>query len=204
MELSEIHKDVLGELINIGIGRAAGLLNQMTQAHVSLEVPEIELLTVAEFQTHPLVSETGRLSSVMLAFQGPFSGSAALVFPKDSAVKLVDMLTGAKGRYFDMDSLRVGALQEVGNIVLNGVMGSISNVLDTHISYMPPEYYEETLGAILEQNKESDSVLFIRARFGVRERFIEGDIIIIFRMGSLEQLLKALDSILPTELATGA
>ncbi len=51
------------------------------------------------------------------------------------------MLAG-DGEQLDMDALRAGTFCEVGNIVLNGVMGSISNMLNFDFDYSVPEYLE--------------------------------------------------------------
>jgi chemotaxis protein CheC len=43
MELTVTHKDALTELINIGYGRAAGALSELTGYRVSLEVPQVAM-----------------------------------------------------------------------------------------------------------------------------------------------------------------
>ncbi len=45
MELTAAQLDALKELINIGIGRAAGMLNDMVNSHVSLQVPQVRILS---------------------------------------------------------------------------------------------------------------------------------------------------------------
>ncbi|MFP5259477.1 MAG: chemotaxis protein CheC, partial [Acidobacteriota bacterium] len=45
MSLSSLQLDILQELINIGVGRAAGMLNQMVNTHIQLQVPVLRVLT---------------------------------------------------------------------------------------------------------------------------------------------------------------
>jgi chemotaxis protein CheY-P-specific phosphatase CheC len=48
MKTSPEQLDALRELINIGIGRAAGVLNEMLSAHIQLYVPDVEILSAEE------------------------------------------------------------------------------------------------------------------------------------------------------------
>ncbi len=48
MNISANQIDALKELVNIGIGRAAGVLNQMVSAHIKLQVPRIQIITLRD------------------------------------------------------------------------------------------------------------------------------------------------------------
>jgi chemotaxis protein CheC len=45
MDLTADQIDALKELINIGIGRAAGVLNTMLHSHIRLRVPVVEIFS---------------------------------------------------------------------------------------------------------------------------------------------------------------
>ncbi|NEO26772.1 MAG: chemotaxis protein CheC, partial [Kamptonema sp. SIO4C4] len=86
--------DALQELVNIGVGQAAGTLNEMVQSHIHLKVPEVSVLSLQEAQSTLESRLNGEfLSSVQLQFHGNFAGVAQLIFPTDSATKLVTILT---------------------------------------------------------------------------------------------------------------
>lgn len=198
--LTEYQADVLRELINIGIGNAAGVLNQMVQAHVTLQVPEIQLITPAELAARPVGFGWSRSVAIRVAFGGAFEGITALIFPQQSASALVSLLVGQTDLDLDMDSLRIGTLQEVGNIVLNGVMGSISNMLGEHLDYMPPDYYEDEVARVLPMDSgqghdaEQGVIIFIRANFLIQEHLIEGDVLIFFNASTLREILRHIDA----------
>lgn len=196
MNLTDTQIDTLQELVNVGVGRAAGMLNQMVNSHIELQVPftkVISLLAVKEELERQLNGD--RLSAVQLEFIGSFSGIAQLVFPTDSAAALVSTLTGERIGTFDLDSVKIGTLSEVGNIVINGVMGSISNVLEEHLDYSLPVYVEDTVENLLTADGfESDvAVLLSRARFNIEHLQVTGDIILIFKVGSFDVLLGSLN-----------
>jgi len=122
MHISPDHLDALQELLNIGVGRAAGSLNQMLEKPIRLHIPSIQLGKLDELSQDIQLIKEDTLSSVQLPFKGPFTGSACLLFPTESAAALVMALTGETEDSDTMDSLREATLTEIGNIVLNGVM----------------------------------------------------------------------------------
>lgn len=195
MNLKPEEKDALTELINIGAGKAAGVLSDMLQCHISLQVPSIQIMTRNELRAEMEGLSRDRVSAVKLGFKGPFTGTAALVFPPDSASKLVSVLVSEESETADLDAIRVGTLSEVGNIVINGVMGSISNVLKQHISYSLPAYMEDNIVNLLqtEDDRADVTVLLAHTRFRVEKFYIEGDIILIFEAGSFGTLISVID-----------
>ena len=199
MNVSAEEIDALRELINIGVGRAAGALNDMVGAHVELRVPSVRLVSPADIKEASRWVNEQELATVRLGFSGEIQGTTELVFPADSASKLVALLTGEELGTPDLDSLRAAALTEVGNILLNAVMGSITNVLQRHISYELPTYSEETPEALVEavRSQAEAAVLLAQTHFLVRRSHssaeqdkIEGEVTLLFEMGSFEVLLE--------------
>ena len=199
MNVSAEEIDALRELINIGVGRAAGALNDMVGAHVELRVPSVRLVSPADIKEATTWVNEQELATVRMGFSGEIQGTTELVFPADSASKLVALLTGEEVGTPDLDSLRAGALTEVGNILLNAVMGSITNVLERHISYELPTYSEETPEDLVEavRSQAEAAVLLAQTHFLVRQSYssleqekIEGEVTLLFGMGSFEVLLK--------------
>lgn len=198
MNLTPRQLDLLKELINIGAGKAAGLINQMVSSHVQLELPELIVIPPGGLLNLADRGFDEVLSAVRLGFQGAFTGWTGLVFSKNSANWLVSQLLGQAGSPpMDLDSLRIGAIQEVGNIVLNGVMGSIVNVLGESIRYFPPDYFESGIQEIIASGNASERVvLLIKARFRLENGVAEGDILIFFAMDTFENLARSLDRLL--------
>lgn len=198
MELTADEIDALKELINIGVGNAAGMLNEMLQFPIQLQIPEVDLLSPLELQSE-LKKRFGieLLSVVQLGFNGSFSGSAQLMFPTESAVNLVSVLTGEDKASPDLDSLKISTLTEVGNMLINGVMGSIGNILDQPLDYEVPYYSEEEIEELLskEQSLEYGTVLLAPAHFSIEELQIQGDILLFFDVGSFKLLLEAISAV---------
>ena len=195
--LSADQLDALQEFINIGVGRAASILNDMLDCHILLRTPLIEIFDTVQLQQKlEKRFNGGRFSTVRLAFSGQFSGTTELLFPTESASTLVAALTGEDPDSVDLDAVKIGTLSEIGNIVINGVMGSISNLLGQHLHYAIPMYLEDTIDNLLLTNQKSiDKAVFLLAqtRFEIEQLEVTGDIILILEVSSFGALIAAID-----------
>lgn len=193
MEMTPSQRDALTELINIGLGRAASILNEMATSHVKLTTPRVEALTLKD-----ILMGKGRLlrvtlSCVKMSFTGMMKGSAFLAFPPESALKLVSLLTGELQGSPDLDSLKLETLNEVGNITLNGVLGSIANTLGGRMNYTIPIYQEDMIERLMiECVNEDDAVVLAIAEFNVETQNIHGDVVLVFEAKSFAALLAAI------------
>ncbi|MFA4877918.1 MAG: chemotaxis protein CheX [Methanoregula sp.] len=188
--------DAIRELVNIGVGKAAGQLNQMTGSHIRLQIPLVSLVRFSEIaKSESQLLSDKELSAVLLEFRGTFSGITAVVFPSASAASLVMLLTGEKEKSPELDAMRVEALKEVGNIIINSVMGSIANVLGERLTYSVPVYNEGrflTMTKLQRQDAENEWVLLARTNFLIELLSIEGDILLILEVGSLDRLVESI------------
>jgi chemotaxis protein CheC len=195
MSITPYQIDALTELINIGVGRSAGMLNQIINAHVKLQVPSVQIFPSSRLEDIlPMIAKMS-LAVISLTFKGPFSGTALLAFRPESATTLVNLLTGEELDVSDLDSIRVGALTEVGNIVLNGVMGSISNVLRERLTYSIPVYIEDTIEHLLcERSREADSTIILaETSLHIEQLQIQGNLLLLFKVDLFQTLVHVLD-----------
>lgn len=186
----EYELDAIQEILNIGVGRAAALLNEMLNAHVELDLPSIRIIKFEELPNELSVLRNEKISAVGLEFAGYVKGAAQLVFPPKSAAILVGLLTNEEVKPSDLNSFRISALKEVGNVLINNILGSLSNYLEKQLDYEIPEYYEGIFKDYFANKfyaADSISVL-ATTKFNVREKQITTDIIIIFELNSFESL----------------
>jgi chemotaxis protein CheC len=195
MFINPEHVDALQELLNIGVGHSAGSLNHMLETPIRLSIPSIRVRSMAELiQELPLHNESA-LTSVQLPFHGSFAGSACLLFPTDSATLLVAALTGEHEDQNTLNSLKETTLTEIGNIVLNGVVGSLSNGLQHRITYSVPFYHETSLQGLIQATPSDASkiILWAQTQFTIAEYDISGDIMLMLGRPNMRLLLNAID-----------
>jgi chemotaxis protein CheC len=190
-------RDAITELVNIGVGYAAGILNDMLSSPIKLQVPvvEIHLKEALDKELEKLYGEVHSLT--YLNFQGSLGGNTALYFSLEDAQKLVAMVTGQEPGTDELDALKAGTMSEIGNIIINGVVGTISNLINADIQYQLPVYAEASLNDILSTMNVNDKhpVLVAKTGFEVEGVEIRGDYVMILELDSYETLIKSIREI---------
>jgi len=197
MLLSTGQLDAFRELTNIGMGKAAALLNNLVHSHVTLKIPTVKVEYYNDIKKELSALQNEKLSTVKVGFYGDISGVTEVVFPSESALNLVSLLTG---EHFDsprFDSFKEGTLNEVANILLNSIMGVMANLLNTHFDYDLPTYTEEKINDLFVIGNDINPIVFVgEAQFVIRELKIEGSVFIIFELGAFDHLKKVLDNLM--------
>src|SRR6187402_3853032 len=127
-ELSEIERDAISEIANMGVSRAAASLRQMVGEQVLLSVPNVRIVS-REVAAGLVERGSPKLVAVQQSFEGPFSGRALLIFPEAQSLELVRSIVGEEHSLEDVIDLEQEALAETGNIILNACLATIANVL---------------------------------------------------------------------------
>jgi chemotaxis protein CheC len=195
--LNDKQNDVLKEMINIGVGKGADMLNAILATHIKLEVPFVRVLSQKEFERDIQKNKLDSLAAVNLAFHGDINGNVELVFPKESAANLVAALTGEDPKSLVLDSIRTGTLSEIGNVVINAVIGSISNLLSFNLTYSAPSYLEgnyEKLSMVIRKGSNS-VILQARARFIIDMLAVVGDIVLFLELDSLDKIFTIIERV---------
>lgn len=173
-----------------------------------------------------------QLVGVSLGFDGICAGTTSLIFNCRDGKTLVDQLLASqeddddwddddewdddddwddddewdddtsetdKGEFTDTDK---AAIVELGNVMINGLMGSISTLLETVFQYQPPtlnpsmdisEIYGE---ANQESGDDNQFAMIMQTDFNAEENDISGYLILIFEIHqTIEGLVSALDNL---------
>jgi chemotaxis protein CheC len=183
--------DAIQELINIGVGNSAAMLAELTHSRIKLYVPDVRLLRLSEISNEPDFMVKQPMATVYLEFSGEFSGKTALMIPPESAANLVNLILQDSYEAEELDAVMVDTLKEVANIIVNGVMGSISNVLKEHLTYTIPTYHLSAIMTLIEQSGWDDKkeIILANTMFQVQNSNIAGKIIMILDIGALEILI---------------
>ena len=188
--LSELELDALTELVNIGVSRAANSLREMVGEEVFLSVPSVIILSRPDAAFAIRQGNENPLVAVRQAFQGEFSGCALLIFPEPNSLELVRAVTRGDLSLDDIIELEQEALAEIGNIILNGCMATIANLLERSLTMSLPEIIRGSgLDFFdLSPSGADDGILFVRINFSFRGRQISGYVAIVLDFLSLAAL----------------
>jgi PAS domain S-box-containing protein len=190
--LSELERDAVTELANIGISRAAASLRKMVGQQVYLSVPSVDVLSRKAAAALVNERESSELVAVQQAFSGPFSGQAMLIFPKINSLQLIRAIIGNDDLPADEAAeLEDEALAETGNVILNGCLGTIANMLRQSLRLSLPEVKRGTSVKLFDSAMPSESeglVLFLYINFSVRDRDIRGYIAMLMDLPALSAM----------------
>ena len=197
MKLTAVQEDALIELLNIGFGRAASSLSQLTGHRVLLEVPHVTIHPIDEVsESLERVIRTD-VASVHQIFTGPVSGDALLILDQVGASMLKELLTNEPALPLSIDASAREVITEVGNILLNACLGTFGNLLKVQVSFSVPHLNLESLGAILESLRVHDEgvsyALVVHAGFKLRDAEVRGYLVIVLSVASLDRLIRAVE-----------
>lgn len=197
MELTQVQQDALIELLNIGFGRAAASLSQLTGHRVLLEVPQVSVHPISDLSKSLQVIVSDQIASVHQIFSGPVAGDALLILDHTAAGMLKELLTDEPALPLKIDASGREVLTEVGNILLNACLGTFGNVLKVQVTFSVPQLNLETLNEVLQSlliNREGlRYALVVQAGFRVRDTELTGYLVIVLSVASLDRLIRSVE-----------
>jgi chemotaxis protein CheC len=206
--LTELELDALTELVNIGVSRAAVSLREMVgQQQVILSVPNVVVVSRQEAIDLLGKQESNPLVAVHQVFEGDITGRALLIFPETNSLELVRAVTGGDLSLEDIMELEQEALAETGNVILNGCLATIANLLQRSLKMSLPEILRgqgPEFFSLKPPPEAGDVVLFLYINFAVHERDIRGYIAMLMDMPSLAALKVLLGEFIERETGQSA
>jgi chemotaxis protein CheC len=194
--LNALELDALTELVNIGVSGAAASLREMVGEEVILSVPKVELLDRQAAVDVLVKNGASKLVAVHQVFEGDITGRAMLIFPEANSLEIVRAVAGGALSLEDIMDLEHEALAETGNIILNGCLATIANMLDRSLKMSLPEIVRGEASHFFNMPPPphaGDLVLFVYINFSVQQRNIKGYIAMLMDMPSLAALKVLLD-----------
>lgn len=205
MDQSSLTQDILKEMFNISVGKAADMLSEITKKRIILDVPNIDILN-PESQNIELVETLSKVpeGALMLSsinFEKKLQGEANLIFPANKMRTFInlciDQMSKDEEVEIDFTDMDFDIIREVGNIILNSIVGGIGNFLDINLEYTIPEVkifdkadFKDSL-----KDKEYLCMLMLYITFIIEDTEIEGAIIIDLTLNSLNELMKKIKKV---------
>src|SRR5207342_2997997 len=112
--------------------------------------------------------ESNRLVAVHQVFEGDITGRALLIFPETNSLELVRAVTGGELSLEDIIELEQEALAETGNVILNGCLATIANMLQRSLKMSLPEVLRgnaATFFSLAPPPEAGDVVMFLYITF---------------------------------------
>ena len=201
MNLSELHRDALGEIFNMGVGRAAHSLSQLVNATVDLTAPSVTICAPNEVCGILVGAEFSEVSAVSQSFSGPFDTTAMLVFPESQALEIVRLMMGSTELSLEeVSEYEQESMCEIGNIILNACISALADCFGVHISGGLPVHHfstpENLVQSSLSMDQDHSCLLLLKVTLSVRNQCINGHVIFLMNISSLNLLFACVDKYL--------
>ena len=194
--LNELELDLLTELFNIGVGRAAGSLSQIVHQPVKVSVPIVEMMTRQE-----MINSIGAEQEIVAVSQeisGSFDMNSTLIFPVQNSLEIVKLMLEIELTDEMAAELQQEAFSEIGNIFLNACIGVIANTLGTALNIDLPVFENSTAREILDTDyhNKTDFMLSIQLDLHLQESSIDGYLMFVLNEVSFGHLQNCLSELL--------
>lgn len=140
---TEPQLDALREMANIGSGTAGTALASILGRSVDLSVPNVMVVEFADVADALGDPETP-VTAIVIPIFGGMDAVVVLLFAPEAAATLCGLLG------VDPDTeIGVSAMQEIGNILGTGYVGSMKAMTGLELEPRPPQACVDMLGAVL-------------------------------------------------------
>ncbi len=198
LSVSPRYADAFKEIFNIGMGRAAKALSKMVYETVKLSVPRLEVIAQSELQETVAANFSDELALVRQDFSGSAAGSAFLLMSKESGLRLVNALVH-KDENEDVEFRPADKelLTEVGNILINALVGSMANTLGINFDLAQADCDVGNLKKVNEHFDDAvaDYVLLVETLFLLPGRHIGGNLFIMMSSAEMGTVLQGIDRV---------
>lgn len=194
--LQNAQLDALTEISNIGVGHAATALSQLLSTSVEIRVPRVELLDIADVADQ-LGGDDTPVLGMFLKMLGDASGNMLLIYPRESAERMVSLLLQKELEEDEIFSeMSISALKEVGNILASAYLSALGTMLNINLICSTPSVSYDMAGAIVDYSlielcSSEDKALVVETEFFLRGDEVKGNFFLIPDPGSLDVILKA-------------
>ncbi|MBC8085501.1 MAG: chemotaxis protein CheC [Hymenobacter sp.] len=192
--MTELERDVVREILNIGLARAADSFAVIAQEKVLLEVPSLDLMPgtgilerVREIQQNHV--------PVQSDIRGDFNGTTLMFFSGQHIQRLskvcLRMSTSASTQ---IDEMQESLLLEISNIITGALVTQLANILKAQIYGAPPSAPRGDLAAslhnlLLEQPLVQPLIFSVITQFSDKNNSVELPLMLFFDRPTFEKIL---------------
>ena len=195
-ELTPNQLDALKEVGNIGAGHGATALSQLLGKKIHITVPKANVLPLSEVPK--LVGEPNTLvAGLTLSILGDATGKIIVLFPRDSALHLADLLLKQPvGTSKILSEMGHSAIKEAGNILTGAYLSALNEFLGMLLLISVPTLVFDMAGALLatvtQGMEDVTKVICIETKFIDANQAIGGYFILVPDAVSLRAIFQAI------------
>lgn len=195
LHMTELERDIIREILNIGLARAADSFAVIAQERVLLEVPNLDLVPssnilgrVNEYEgTHVIIQSD---------IKGDFNGTTLMFFSGQHVQRLSKVCL----RMNVSDSIKIDAMQEsllleISNIITGALVTQLANILKSSIYGAPPVAprgnIADSLNNLMSNRPMVQPLIFsVITQFSDKDNSVELPLMIFFDRETFAKMLE--------------
>lgn len=196
--LSDLERDALREVANIGAGHAATALSQMTGHRIMISVPEVSVRRLEEVAELVGPPDTV-IAAVLMHVMGDLTGRCVVVLAERSARSLCHLLLRKELPGPGFDPMQQSTIKETGNILCSAYMNALSDFLGMMLVPSVPALVVDLAGAVLTTaylnfGHDRDSVFCVETTFRIdgSNEMLTGQFLLMPDLPSLNAIFDAI------------
>ncbi|MGH7560150.1 MAG: chemotaxis protein CheC [Gemmatimonadales bacterium] len=196
--LTELERDALREVANIGAGHAATALSQMTGRKIMISVPEVSVRRLEEVAELVGPPDTV-IAAVLMHVMGDLTGRTLVVLPESSARALCALLLRRDSQGSAFDAMQQSTIKETGNILCSAYMNALSDFLGMMLVPSVPALVVDLAGAVLTTTylnfgHDRDTVFCVETTFRIEgsDSALTGEFLLMPDLPSLNAIFDAI------------
>lgn len=195
-QFDELELDLLSEMFNLGVGKAASSLSQIVKQEVKLSIPTVDFVSLEELSNFLGVEQD--ICSVSQRMEGSFAANSMLLFPESSSLEVVRQMLGGELSDEMIAELQQEAFSEIGNIVLNACIGAIAEMLSSDFKVALPRFQIAQALDLLrnEMVDVSDHIMLIKIEMALADSEVSGYMVFLLESKSMDALKDSLKKVL--------
>ena len=176
---------------------ASNALSKLIDKPVSVGVSKAEVKKVEELS--PVIGTEEIVAGIYLPVTGAVIGAALLIFPKETAFALSDLLVRREpGTTRKLTELDKSALKELGNIICGSYFAVLANRMRVKIIEQVPNFSFDMFGAIITQimtdfAQNAEEALVIELEFLFKPATLKGYLLLLLNVDKLRAMLGGIE-----------
>jgi flagellar motor switch protein FliN/FliY len=139
--LTEMEKDVIGEVMNISMGAAATAMSTILDKKVNITTPRIETIPVEEFEFSYLEPVIG----VLIKYIEGIDGTNLLLLREEDLKNILGhLLSMDPSEMVELDEISMSAVCEIMNQMMGSAASALASFLGQVVNISPPEILDTT------------------------------------------------------------
>ncbi len=164
--LTDMEKDVIGEVMNISLGSSATSLSSLLSKRVDITVPKVNVISTQDFDFQDLEPAVG----VEIKYIEGITGDNVLILKKVDIKVILENLMGVEipDEEFELDEIAMSAVCEVMNQMMGSAATALADFLGKTVNISTPIAYEIGDKADFKGRYFSDSGYLVEVKFDLK------------------------------------